>query len=139
MILSDRNYEILYMEYTLSKDKYGKQQVLYNTDAGISFISSCLYSDRGLLPMVPGLFVDLDKKKHMIDSDANLALLTQEITEKISTYIQDLSPDVTITYDRLKQMFSISIVIQSGTKITLAAAENSNTVQLKVNNKKFNE
>lgn len=139
MIVQNRHGKVVYIEYTLDVDNNGQQEVLFNTRAALKYISMTLYPRQTLLPQIPDLFVDLDRYRHTIDSDANMRMIEDTVSEHLNAYLYAVNPAIDINYDRLKQQMVMSVGVSSDTVLHLESVENRNKVRYKINNKKFTE
>ena len=139
MISNNRHDQVVYIEYTLDVDKNNQQEVLFNTRAGLKYIAMTLYPRHTLLPQIPDLFVDLDRYRHTIDSDANMLMIDGVVSEHLNAYLYEVNPVIDINYNRLKQQMAMNVTISSDTILNLNAVEDRNKVQYRINNKKFTE
>ena len=139
MIVQNRHGKVVYIEYTLDVDNNGQQEILFNTRAALKYISMTLYPRQTLLPQIPDLFVDLDRYRHTIDSDANMRMIEDTVSEHLNAYLYAVNPAIDINYDRLKQQMVMSVGVSSDTVLHLESVENRNKVRYKINNKKFTE
>ena len=139
MISNNRHDQVVYIEYTLDVDKNNQQEVLFNNRADLKYIAMTLYPRHTLLPQIPDLFVDLDRYRHTIDSDANMLMIDGVVSEHLNAYLYEVNPVIDINYNRLKQQMAMNVTISSDTVLNLNAVEDRNKVQYRINNKKFTE
>lgn len=139
MIARNKHGQVIYIEYTLDVDKNNQQEVLFNTRAGLKYIAMTLYPRHTLLPQIPDLFIDLDRYRHTIDSDANMMMIQGVVSEHLNAYLYEVNPEIEINYNRLKQQMAMNVTISSDTVLQLNAVEDRSKVQYKINNKKFTE
>lgn len=133
----DNNTYGIYIDKPALFDEYSKQKTLLGIEAAINFIFRSFYGDHRLLPRVQGLFIDVHRFKHTLDSEYNKMRINSIVNEAISAMLKDLTPTINIEYDSINQMMSYNITLQGEINLEVKNGENPNTAVLKINTKKF--
>ena len=132
----DNPYNI-YIDYPPQFDEYRMQKILVDVQAAITFIFRSFYGDYRLLPQIQGLFVDIQRYKHILDSDLNRTKINTMVNAALSDMLKDMSPTIDIGYDPNTSKMTYSITLRSDVKISVDNAESPLYAEIKLNNKKF--
>lgn len=136
--LENENF-LFYIDYPPTYNEYNKQLVERDLDNALSCIFRSFYGARTLLPEVPGLFVDIERYTHIIDTLSNRLAINAEINAIVWRICGDLSPQVNVEYNRLTQQMTYWISMRGNFLLKVDQANNLETAEILYNGKKFYE
>lgn len=132
--------EDLYIDFPPTYDQYRKQKVEHTISAAINVILRLFYGHTNTLPSIPNLFIDIEKYKHMLDSDGSIYHFRKICTESIKACLSKLDPTIDIEVDKVEQSINIDIIlyydsIEYGFKLT--NAQDRELLKIEYNKKPF--
>lgn len=135
----DNNTYGIYIDKPTMFDEYGKQKTLTGIETAINFIFRSFYGDHRLLPRIQGLFIDVHRWKHVLDSEYNKMRINAAVNEAISAMLKDLTPIININYDPISQTMTYDITLNGEINMQVRDADDLNSAIIKINTKKFYE
>ncbi len=135
--LENESYSF-YVDYPPAYNEYNKQLVERDLDNAISCIFRSFYGSRTLIPEVPGIFVDIERYTHILDTLSNRLAINTLINDVIWRICGKMNPNVDVEYDRLQQKLSYSISMQGEFLLKVEQADQLESAEI-INGKKFYE
>ena len=135
--LENESYSF-YVDYPPAYNEYNKQLVERDLDNAISCIFRSFYGSRTLIPEVPGIFVDIERYTHILDTLSNRLTINTLINDVIWRICGKMNPNVDVEYDRLQQKLSYSISMQGEFLLKVEQADQLESAEI-INGKKFYE
>lgn len=135
----DKNPYGMYVDRPLEFDEYNRQKMLLGTTAAVEFIFRSFYGDFRLLPRIQGLFIDVNRYKHALNSEYNKMRINSKVNEAIGNMLSDLNPDIVVDFDNVLQQMNYTIIMENGFQIVNENAESPKNAEFKINTKKFYE
>ena len=86
-----------YIDYPPTYNEYGKQLIERDIDNALSCIFRSFYGSRTLLPEVPGLFIDIERYSHILDSLENRMELNTLVNQVVQKICGEMNPEVNVT------------------------------------------
>lgn len=135
----EKNPYGIYVDKPVVFDEYNRQKVITGTSAAVNFIFRSFYGDFRLLPRIQGLFIDVNRYKHTLDSEYNKMRINSKVNEAIGTMLIDLNPQINIDFNPVLQQMNYSITMENGFEIINDDASSPKNAEFKINTKKFYE
>ena len=135
--LENESYSF-YVDYPPAYNEYNKQLVERDLDNAISCIFRSFYGSRTLIPEVPGIFVDIERYTHILDTLSNRLTINTLINDVIWRICGKMNPNVDVEYVRLQQKLSYSISMQGEFLLKVEQADQLESAEI-INGKKFYE
>lgn len=125
-ITTDNELYEHYIDYPPAYNEYGKQLVERDMDNALSCIFRSFYGSRTLLPEVPGLFLDIERYTHVLDSLDNRIAINTDVNTVVDRICRELNPSISVSYDEATQKMSYDINMKGH---FLLSVENGNTYE----------
>lgn len=126
-----------YIDFVPSRDIYNNQKVIKLMDAALSFALTSMYSRRELLPQLEGMFVEVERFRHSLDSIAILQHIKSTVEENLNSIMIDYTPTLELTYDRDTGRLDYTIQFYGKGELKVTNGATLTTASFKINNKKF--
>ena len=129
----------VFVDFPPQYDQYNRQKILTDLEAALAMIFRSFYGDYKLLPQIDGLFIDITRYKHVLDSDATIMYINQRVNDAISNVLEDMNPSIEILYDRITHMVRYVITLYGDTEVIVDNATDNLNATIEINKKKFYE
>lgn len=136
--LENEDYEF-YIDYPPAYNEYNKQLVERDLDNAVSCIFRSFYGSRTLIPEVPGIFVDIERYTHILDTLNNRLAINTLINDVVWKICGKMNPNIEVEYDRLQQKMSYNISMQGKFLLKVEQAEQLESAELNLSGKRFYE
>ena len=137
-VLETDNYGI-YVDFPPMYNDYNRQMILTDINCAISMIFRSFYGSYTSLPQIEGLFIDIVRYKHILDTDLAKMNLNQIVNEALSEVLEGLIPNITTGYDPITGKMQYHITLQGKVSFEVNDAENPLIANIRLNEKKFYE
>mgnify|MGYP001243280742 CR=1 FL=1 len=134
---TDNEFYEFYVDYPPTYNEYGKQLVERDLDNALSCIFRSIYGSRTLLPEVPGLFIDIERYTHILDTIDNRLAVNTIVNDTIFRICGELNPEVTVEYDTISQMLTYNISMRGKFLLKVEQADSLDTAEITTMTKKF--
>lgn len=128
-----------YIDYPPGYNEYGKQLIERDLDNALSCIFRSFYGSRTLLPEVPGLFIDIERYTHILDTIANRLDVNSQVNAIVNRICGKLMPEVSVEYDSVTQKLTYNIGMQGEFLLKVEQGGDLDTAEVVTMNKKFYE
>lgn len=129
----------VFVDFPPQYDQYNRQKILTDLEAALAMIFRSFYGDYKLLPQIDGLFIDITRYKHVLDSGATIMYINQRVNDAISNVLEDMNPSIEILYDRITHMVRYVITLYGDTEVIVDNATDNLNATIEINKKKFYE
>lgn len=129
----------VYIDYPLQFDEYSRQKILLGIEAAIAMTFRSFYGDRRLLPRVQGLFIDIQRYKHILANEYNRMRLNTIVNQALDGILSGLNPSIQVYFDEITQTMSYDITLDKDVEISVTNAETPLVAEITINTKRFYE
>lgn len=116
---------------------YKQQAVEKGVDAAIKFVFRCMYNSQTLLPMIPGLFINVPERVFDLGTEEYRMQLQSHLENIISSILKDHMASVNLNYDYENQRLIYDISFHGVREVTIENGASLSTAVVTKNRKKF--
>lgn len=138
VVIDTEKYGV-FLDYPPIYDEYNEQKIIKGVEAAVSMIFRSFYGDHRLLPQIEGLFIDITRYKHALDSEYTKMYLNTKVNQALSSVLSGMQPEITIDYDGRTQKMTYNIILLGELEIKVDNGENALNAEIEINKKKFYE
>lgn len=129
-------YGIFY-DYVPDYNIYTRQKIESGLEAAIMYTLRSIYSKRTLLPQVPGLFLDMERWRHKLDSDESLMAIKKEFESNLSGIMGQYNPAIEFDYNKATGLLKYTVTYSGHGSVQVYNGETLLKANIKINKKKF--
>lgn len=141
MEFKNKKYSVLYLEDRPPEfDIYNRQKIDFNIEVAIPIIMRILYCKINTLPHLPGVILDIERYKHMMNTEANIASMQQTVAEMVAQAIPYFKPEVQVISNPETGQVDINITMYDDmhyVKITAINVQDKELMQIDIDKKAF--
>ena len=126
-----------YIDFLPARDIYNRQKVIKLMDACLNFSLTSIYSRRELLPQLQGMFIEIERFRHSLDSIEILQFIKTEVEKNLSSLLLDYTPTIELSYDAETGILDYTINFYGEGEITVSNGSTLHTASFNINKKKF--
>lgn len=134
---ADNELYEFFIDYPPSYNEYGKQLIERDLDNALSCIFRSFYGSRSLLPEVPGIFVDIERYTHVLETIENRLEINATINSIINKICGELAPQISVEYDYNTQKLTYNISMRGEFLLKVEQGGTLDTATMIEMNKKF--
>ena len=127
----------MYTDYLPARDEYNKHLIEREVTSAIAYALRSIYSIYSLLPQLRGLFLDIERFRHSMDSVEVLLHIKNQVESNLNSILGEYIPSIELSYDKDDGILNYTVQFYGHGEVKIYNGATLLTAVLKYNGKRF--